>query len=59
MIGNVAEWTASDWTPGDARKVVKGGSWNDVLKFAAPYSRWRYEEYKPVYDVGFRVKVEE
>jgi len=55
--GNVAEWTASDYDA-DGRKVVRGGSWNDTAKFATHASRWRYEPYKGVYDVGFRVKVE-
>ena len=71
MHGNVAEWCRSiyrpyPYDPRDGRddpsapgmKVVRGGSWNDTLKFATSASRWRYQPYKPVYNVGFRVVVE-
>jgi len=70
MHGNVAEWTTTDYQPlkdvGGAKgteqipyKVVKGGSWNDLAKFATSASRWRYPKHQPVYNVGFRVVVEE
>nr|MCU0981346.1 hypothetical protein [Pirellulaceae bacterium] len=39
-------------------KVVRGGSWNETLKYATSASRWRYELYKPVHNVGFRVLCE-
>ena len=68
MHGNAAEWTLSDYRPypdsaegpaGDssstAMKVVRGGSWNDLFRFARSGSRWRYPPYQPVYNVGFRV----
>jgi formylglycine-generating enzyme required for sulfatase activity len=68
MHGNVAEWCLSTYKPypysmADGRdnpmtpgaKVVRGGSWNDTLRFATSASRWRYQPYKPVYNVGFRV----
>jgi formylglycine-generating enzyme required for sulfatase activity len=68
MHGNVAEWCLSAYRPypynaADGRdalnaegpKVVRGGSWNDTLRFATSASRWRYQPYKPVYNVGFRV----
>ena len=71
MHGNAAEWTRTvyrpyPYDPGDGRnapeskgpRVVRGGSWNDTLPFATAASRWRYEPYKPVYNVGFRVAVE-
>ncbi|MFC1497406.1 SUMF1/EgtB/PvdO family nonheme iron enzyme [Verrucomicrobiota bacterium] len=68
MLGNVAEWTSSDYKPlpeigvvdGTEKipyKVVRGGSWNDTARFANSASRWRYPPYQPVYDVGFRVAV--
>ena len=72
MHGNVAEWCLTayrpyPYRPDDGRddpqaagpKVVRGGSWNDTLRFATSASRWRYEPYKPVYNVGFRVLLEE
>jgi formylglycine-generating enzyme required for sulfatase activity len=68
MHGNVAEWCLSTYRPypynasdgrddpaGPGAKVVRGGSWNDTLRFATSASRWRYSSYKPVYNVGFRV----
>jgi formylglycine-generating enzyme required for sulfatase activity len=68
MHGNVAEWCLSTYKPypyqaGDGRdeaktagmKVVRGGSWNDTLRYATSASRWRYQPYQPVYNVGFRV----
>ena len=36
-------------------RVVRGGSWNDTMRFCRSASRWRYEAHKPVYNVGFRV----
>jgi formylglycine-generating enzyme required for sulfatase activity len=67
MHGNVAEWCLTayqrypyragvyDDLTAHSAKVVRGGSWNDTLRFATSASRWRYLPYKPVYDVGFRV----
>ena len=72
MHGNVAEWTRSDYKPypyvdtdgrnatkGGALKAVRGGSWRD-----RPFrctSAWRlgYYTYQPVWDVGFRVILED
>jgi len=71
MHGNVAEWTRSvyrpyPYNPADGRddpraaglKVVRGGSWNDTLRYATSASRWRYPAYQPVYNVGFRILCE-
>ena len=71
MHGNVAEWCRTAYRPypynaKDGRddpsspgmKVVRGGSWNDLLPYVTSASRWRYEPYKPVYNVGFRVVIE-
>lgn len=59
MHGNVAEWTASSYTPDEPNlAVVKGGSWNDLFKYARSASRWRYPKWQPVYNVGFRVKIQ-
>ena len=67
MHGNVAEWCLSTYgpiriagttaatTPAPGLKVVRGGSWNDTMPRAASASRWRYQAYQPVYNVGFRV----
>jgi len=57
MIGNVCEWTSTEYEPG--LKTVKGGSWSDTAEAATPEWRWRYAPWKPVYNVGFRVKVAE
>jgi len=63
---NVAEWTATDYTPGGAKlyqtappvaplKVVRGATWDDKLRIAPTTFRWRYPHCQPVYNVGFRV----
>ena len=57
MLGNVCEWTSSEYEPG--LKTVKGGGWSDTADFATAAWRWRYAPWKPVYNVGFRVKVAE
>lgn len=70
MIGNVAEWTRSDYQPypytgstdtsaTTTRKVVRGGSWADRPKDATSSTRWGFPQWQHVYNVGFRVIVEE
>ncbi|NQT39721.1 MAG: SUMF1/EgtB/PvdO family nonheme iron enzyme, partial [Planctomycetes bacterium] len=72
MVGNVSEWTRSDYraypyTDRDGRnggdvkrtKVARGGSWDDRPKMSGSTVRFEYESYQKVYDVGFRVIVEE
>ncbi len=58
MLGNVSEWTLSDYGKcgaGYDRKVVRGGSWADRPKKVRASWRWGYYPYQPVFDVGFRV----
>jgi formylglycine-generating enzyme required for sulfatase activity len=71
MHGNVCEWTASAYRPypydpkdgreqsgeGDKR-VVRGGSWDDVPRRCRSAFRLSYEPTQPVYNVGFRVVIE-
>ena len=68
MQGNVAEWTRSDYQPypysdktqGNGKeKVVRGGSWNDHPKASTAYYRRSYLPWQKVYNVGFRVIIEE
>ena len=72
MVGNVSEWTRSDYkaypyrahdarNAGDvkATKVARGGSWSDRPKDAGSTIRFRYESYQKVYNVGFRVIIED
>ena len=69
IIGNVNEWTRSDYAPypyrtdrtdgeTDARKVARGGSWADRPVDAGSTVRRAYERWQKVYDVGFRVVIE-
>ena len=72
MVGNVSEWTASDYAPypynpKDGRndgtpankKVARGGSWHERPKDAGSSIRFAYESYQKVFNVGFRVVVED
>jgi len=72
MAGNVCEWTRSSYRPypyADAdgrnagklteKKVARGGSWNDRPKTATSSVRFAYEPYQKVYNVGFRIIVED
>jgi formylglycine-generating enzyme required for sulfatase activity len=68
MHGNVAEWTRSGYAPypgnvnaqaAPGRKVVRGGSWIDHPKFATAFFRKSYLPWQKVFNVGFRVIIEE
>ncbi len=68
ILGNVAEWTQSDYksypykdddgrNTGDlkVKKVAKGGSWRDRPKWGRAGLRRDYETWQRVFNVGFRV----
>lgn len=73
ITGNVAEWTRSTYEPypykdDDGRndttetsvmKTVRGGSWRDRPKDATSSIRWRYPQWQSVYNVGFRIIIED
>jgi formylglycine-generating enzyme required for sulfatase activity len=72
MHGNVAEWTRSLYKPypykgkdgrnaptSKEKRVVRGGSWWDRPKHATASFRRAYRPYQPVYNVGFRIVIEE
>lgn len=72
VIGNVAEWTRSDYKAypyvadgsretGDAkeRKVARGGSWADRPKVAGSSFRQAYLPWQKVHNVGIRVILED
>lgn len=61
MQGNVAEWTRSDYTTQGqaAGKVVRGGSWIDHPKHSTAHYRRGYLPWQKVYNVGFRVIIED
>jgi formylglycine-generating enzyme required for sulfatase activity len=68
MHGNVAEWTRSDYLPypykenskeASAYKVVRGGSYIERPKFATASTRKAYYPWQRVFNVGFRVIIEE
>lgn len=70
MIGNVAEWTSSDYKPypytekaesksRKERKVSRGGSWRDLPRWATSSYRTPYQPYQKVFNVGIRPVIEE
>jgi formylglycine-generating enzyme required for sulfatase activity len=72
MHGNVAEWTLSNYRPypydpaagkNDAttpgKKTVRGGSWYDRPKESRSSFRLHYPQWQRVFNVSFRVIVEE
>ena len=68
MHGNVGEWTRSDYVSypynEDSKevaeyKVVRGGSFIERPKYSASYSRKGFYPYQCVFNVGFRVIIED
>ena len=73
MHGNAAEWTRSDYkaypyseddgrndcTDATAKKVVRGGSFASRPREATSSVRQAYPAWQKVFDVGFRVVIEE
>jgi formylglycine-generating enzyme required for sulfatase activity len=61
MIGNVAEWTASTYDHnGQSGKIVtRGGSWYDRPYRATASYKLPYYPYQKIYNVGFRVIINE
>ena len=68
MHGNVSEWTRSDYMPypynekaqdTSDHKVVRGGSYIERPKFSTAYARKAYYPYQRVFNVGFRVIIED
>ena len=68
MHGNVAEWTRSDYVPYPYKenpkkvseyKVVRGGSYIERPKYSTAYSRKGVYPYQCVFNVGFRVIIED
>lgn len=61
--GNVAEWTLNDYTETlggkavEGVKVARGGSWRDRSKWARVTVRRNYPQWQRVYNVGFRVVI--
>ena len=56
--GNAAEWTHSDFAPGQERKVVPGGTWRDIPACSTAGFRLGYAPWQRVYNVGFRMVLE-
>ena len=57
MHGNVAEWTSSDYS--EDKKTILGGSWRDRPHRAAAGFTLGFPTWQKVYNVGFRVIIEE
>ncbi len=67
MHGNIAEWCRSpytDYSTGkeigeQTRYVVRGGSYFDRAKYSTAYSRRAYYPWQRLFNVGFRLIIEE
>ncbi len=68
MHGNVAEWTRSDYLPypynekskeSSEYKVVRGGSYFERPKYSTSHSRKYYYPHQSVFNVGFRLIIED
>lgn len=67
MLGNVAEWTRSDYDfpiqgqkeNNGQLKTAKGGSWRDRPKNATSATKDGYLSFQKVFNVGFRLIIEE
>ncbi|MCL1921964.1 MAG: SUMF1/EgtB/PvdO family nonheme iron enzyme [Kiritimatiellaeota bacterium] len=70
MVGNVCEWTRSDYLPypyadtantlkPDTKKVARGGSWASRPKEAGAAVRYQYEPWQGIVDVGLRLIIED
>ncbi len=70
MHGNVSEWTRSDYKPypytdayntmnNEDKKSVRGGSWRDRPYRATSSYRLGFNPWQRIYNVGFRVIIEE
>ena len=68
MHGNVSEWTRSDYLPYPYKenskqvseyKVARGGSYIERPKYSTSYSRKGFLPYQRVFNVGFRVIIED
>jgi formylglycine-generating enzyme required for sulfatase activity len=67
MHGNIAEWTRSYYLPypldnpnaTGSLKVVRGGSYIERQKYSTSAARKAYHPWQKVFNVGFRVIIEE
>ncbi|MFC1764279.1 SUMF1/EgtB/PvdO family nonheme iron enzyme [Planctomycetota bacterium] len=59
MHGNVSEWTLNTDQKSAEARIVCGGSWRDRPSRATVSHRQAYPSWQRVYNVGFRVVVEE
>jgi len=68
MHGNIAEWTRSCYLPypynensqeNSPFKVVRGGSYIERPEYSTAYARKAYYPWQKVFNVGFRVIIEE
>jgi len=57
MHGNIAEWTSTDYS--DGKKTIVGGSWRDRPFRAAAGFTLGFPVWQKVYNVGFRVIIED
>jgi formylglycine-generating enzyme required for sulfatase activity len=55
LIGNVWEWTASEWTKGSGTYVLRGGSFDVNRRYARSSCRYNYQPVVLYFDLGFRL----
>ncbi len=59
LHGNVAEWTRTPDARTPGRRLACGGSWYDRPRHARAAARQSYPAWQGVYDVGFRIVIED
>jgi formylglycine-generating enzyme required for sulfatase activity len=59
MVGNVWEWTSSNWDSSSSFRVMRGGSWGSIPKYCRVSTRSYWRPDKRIISVGFRLLMQQ